>query len=124
MGLFGGKDWNIIAVIFERRDLYRINGNRGKGGDAVKMRDGAKGHSRTLYWAVFDQKRAFLEGDLGGGAKLITSDILQRLKRDLPTNSTVQQILGMLEQGKLPMVAKPMIWAGYPKPDAIPPAEA
>ena len=34
MGWFGSKDWNVVAIIFERPDLYRVNGNRGRGGDA------------------------------------------------------------------------------------------
>ena len=65
MGLFSRKDWNVIAIIFERKDCYRVNGNRGKGGDAVKIRDGAKKHTRTIYWAVFDQNRSFLQGEPG-----------------------------------------------------------
>ena len=38
-GLFGGKNWNVVGIIFERPDLYRVNGNRGKGGSAKTMRD-------------------------------------------------------------------------------------
>lgn len=117
MGLFGSKDWNVIAVIFERRDLYRVNGNRSKGGDAVKARDGAKGHPRTIFWAVFDQKRAFLEGDVGKGETLVPPQVVQRLKRELPTNGTVQQVLKILESAELNMAAKPLAWTGYPKPE-------
>ena len=79
MGLFSRKDWNIIAVIFERVDLFQVNGQRAKGGDATKARDGAKGHPRTIYCAVFDQKRAFLEGAAGAGAKAVGPDVLARL---------------------------------------------
>ena len=32
---------------------------------AKAVRDGAKKHERTIFWAVFDQKRAFLEGEPG-----------------------------------------------------------
>uniref|UniRef100_A0A7C2JWS0 Uncharacterized protein n=1 Tax=Schlesneria paludicola TaxID=360056 RepID=A0A7C2JWS0_9PLAN len=120
MGLFSSKDWNVIAVIFERKDLYRVNGNRSKGSKAVEARDGAKGHDRTIFWAVFDQKRAFLEGDAGKGAHLVPAQVVQKLKRELPTNGTVQQILKILESGELPMAAKPLAWTGYPKPETHP----
>lgn len=120
MGLFGSKDWNVIAVIFERRDLYRVNGNRSKGGAATKSRDGAKTHARTIFWAVFDQKRAFVEGDVGPGANMIPAEVVNRLKRELPTNMTVQSILKVLESGELQMAAKPLAWTGYPKPEVFP----
>ncbi len=115
MSWFGGKDWNIIAIIFEKRDLYRVNGNRSKGGDAVKSRDGAKKHERTLFWAVFDQKRSFIEGDVGAGSHLAPEAVIQKLKRELPTNQTVMHILGLLEKGETAMAAKPLAWTGYPK---------
>lgn len=115
MGLFGTKDWNVIAVIFERRDLFRVNGNRSKGSAAVKARDGAKTHNRTIFWAVFDQKRAYVEGAEGPGAKMIAPETVARLKRELPTNLTVQNILKILESGELAMAAKPLAWTGYPK---------
>jgi hypothetical protein len=117
MSWFGGKDWNVIAIIFERREMYRVNGNRSKGGEAVKARDGAKKHPRTIFWAVFDQKRAFLEGEPGPGQTLVPPDVIARLKRELPTNSTIIQILGILEKGELAMAAKPLVWSGYPKPE-------
>ncbi len=115
MGLFSSKDWNVIAVIFERRDLFRVNGNRSKGGAATKARDGAKTHSRTIFWAVFDQKRSFVEGEAGPGASMVPPETVQRLKRELPTNITVQSILKILESGELQMAAKPLAWTGYPK---------
>jgi hypothetical protein len=121
MGLFSSKDWNVIAVIFERRDLYRVNGNRSKGSEAVKARDGAKNHPRTIFWAVFDQKRAFLEGEPGKGQTMIDHQAVQKLKRELPSNPTVTHILGILERGELPMAAKPLLWTGYPKAEEPPP---
>ncbi len=120
MGLFGGKDWNVIAIIFERREMYRVNGQRGKGSDATKCRDGAKNHDRTIYWAVFDQKRAFVEGGGGHGEKMVTTDIIARLKREFSTNATVTSILGMLERGELTNAAKPLAFSGYPKPEHTP----
>jgi hypothetical protein len=123
MGFFGGKDWNVIAVIYERKDLFRVNGNRSKGGEAVKARDGAKTHQRTIFWAVYDQKRGFLEGEIGKGRSLVSDEIVQRLKKELPTNPTVNHILGLLEKGTLAMAAKPLIWSGYPKEEAEETAE-
>jgi hypothetical protein len=117
MGLFSTKDWNVVAIIFERREMYRVNGQRGKGGEATKVRDNVKNFERTIFWAVFDQKRAFLEGAVGPGEKMVTSEIVQRLKRELPTNPTVLQILGLLERAELTKAAKPLIWGGYPKPE-------
>ncbi len=117
MGWFGGKDWNVIAIIFERREMYRVNGQRGKGGDATKCRDGAKNHDRTIYWAVFDQKRAFVEGGGGKGEKMVGADVIARLKREFSTNATVTSILGVLERGELKMASKPLVFAGYPKPE-------
>jgi len=120
MGLFSTKDWNVIAIIFERREMYRINGQRGKGGDATKVRDNVKSFERTIYWAVFDQKRAFLEGASGPGEKMVTREIVERLKKELPTNSSIQQLLGILEKGPLANAAKPLIWGGYPKSEQKP----
>ena len=62
MGWFGSKDWNVVAIIFERSDLYPVNGNRGRGGEATTIRYALKQHPRTIFWGVFDQKGAFLEG--------------------------------------------------------------
>jgi len=108
MSWFSSKDWNVIAIIYERKDFFRVNGNRSKGSDADKARDGAKHHPRTIFWAVFDQKRKFLEGEPGKGQGLATPAIIQRLKRELPTNPTVVDVLGILERGELKMAAKPL----------------
>ncbi|MBS0201814.1 MAG: hypothetical protein JSS49_02870 [Planctomycetes bacterium] len=120
MGLFSSKDWNVIAIIFERREMYRVNGQRCKGGEATKVRDNVKTFERTIFWAVFDQKRSFLEGESGRGEKMVTNDIVQRLKKELHTNPTVQQILGILERGELDKAAKPLLWGGYPKSEQQP----
>jgi hypothetical protein len=120
MGLFGGKDWNVIAIIFERREMYRVNGQRGKGSDATKCRDGAKNHERTIYWAVFDQKRKFVEDGIGGGEKMVTNDIIARLKKEFSANVTVTSILGALEKGETKMASKPLVFFGYPKPEQGP----
>lgn len=113
--LFGGKDWNVIAVIFEKKDLYRINGNRAKGSNAEKARDGAKNHQRTLYWAVFDQKRKFVEGAEGNAHNMIPANTLQQLQRTLHTNRTVMKVLENLEKGTTDRLSVAMEWSGYPK---------
>lgn len=123
MGLFNTKDWNVIAIIFEKKDSYRVNGNRAKGGEAVKARDGAKGHPRTIFFAVFDQKRAFLEGDFGRGLQNVPKETAERLKRELPKNGTVQNVLRILEGGALAMAAKPLVWDGYPRAEPLPDEE-
>lgn len=113
MGLFSKKDWNVIAVIFERHDLFRINGNRAKGKQADVIRDGAKKHQRTIYWAVFDQKRAFVEGAPGPGSKSISTSVIKTLIRDLPKLATVQEVLKALESGKQEKISQGLVWDGY-----------
>lgn len=116
MGLFSRKDWNVLAVIFQRTDLYQVSGQRVKGGAADKARDGAKTHPRTIYWAVFDQKGSFVEGAAGpAGQRDVPPDVLKKLERDLPMTRTVQEILKSLETGETDKIAKPLAWNGYPK---------
>ncbi len=114
MGWFGSKDWNVVAIIFERPDLYRVNGNRGRGGEATTMRDTAKKHPRTIFWGVFDQKGAFLEGGPAAGSQSIPPTTLQRLVREVAANPSVREVLAMLESGKESKVSKPLAWNGYP----------
>ena len=120
MGLFGSKDWNVIAVIFEKADLYRVNGNRAKGGEATTVRDNVKKHPRTIFWAVFDQKGGFLEGAAGSGQTSIPASVLSRLIREMPTNQSVRQILSMLEKGPETKAARPLVWGGYPPKEELP----
>ena len=114
MGWFGGKDWNVIAIIFERPDLYRVNGNRGRGGEAATIRDAVKKHPRTIFWGVFDQKGAYLEGGPAEGSKSISATALQRLVREVAANPSVREVLAALESGKEDKVSKPLVWTGYP----------
>ena len=114
MAWFGGKDWNIIAVIFERPDLYRVNGQRGRGGDATTIRDAVKKHPRTIFWGVFDQKGGFLEGGPADGARSISTAALQRLTREVAANPSVREVLATLEAGKEDKISKPLVWTGYP----------
>lgn len=113
-GMFGGKDWNVIAVIFERRDLYQVSGQRVKGGAAEKARDGAKLHPRTVYWAVFNQKGSYLEGGVGAGGTNVPSEVVKKLEKQLPTNRTILEVLKALETREADKVAKPLVWTGYP----------
>ncbi len=118
MGLFTKIDWNILAIIYEREGFYRVNGNRVKGRAAKKARDGAKKHSRTVYWAVFDQKGAFLEGDPGRGKELVPDPTMKDLIRELPLNKTVRRVLRTLEEGELERAAKPFEWNETAEPGA------
>jgi hypothetical protein len=119
MGWFG-KDWNVIAIIFETRELYRVNGQRGKGGDATKCRDGAKTHDRTIYWAVFDQKRKFVEDGMGNGARLLPNDVILKLKKEFSTNASVTSVLSVLERGEKTKESKGLVFSGYPKAEQGP----
>jgi hypothetical protein len=114
MGWFGSKDWNVVAIIFERHDLYRVNGQRGRGGDATTIRDAVKKHARTIFWCVFDQKGAFLEGAAAQGAQSVSTEALQRLVREVAANPSVREVLATLEAGKEDKVSKPLVWSGYP----------
>ncbi len=111
---FGGKDWNVIAVMYERADIYRVNGNRAKGKAATSTLSGAKKHNRTIFYAVFDQNRSLVESGPGGGAKLVPDDVLKRLERELLGIGAVSSILDSLETGEHEKAAKKMDWRGYP----------
>lgn len=115
MGLFGKKkDWNVIAIMFETKDQYRVNGNRAKGSGAETVRDAARNHSRSIFWAVFDQKRSFLEGGPGRGSNHVPTETLARLERDLLKIDTIRSVLSVLEQGKIDKAAKALAWSGHP----------
>jgi hypothetical protein len=105
-----GKDWNVIAVTFERADLYRLNGNRTKGHDANKIRDNARRHARTIYWAVYDQKGKQLEAAPGPYAEMIPASTMEKLVEDLPTNPTLLNILELLAKGGTDKAAKMLEW--------------
>jgi hypothetical protein len=114
MGLFGSKDWNVVAIIFERPDMYRVNGNRGKGGEATTIRENVKKHPRTIFWGVFDQKGAFLEGAPAAGAHSIPPTTLQQLVREMAKLTTVREVLAALEKGTEKSLSKTLVWNGYP----------
>jgi hypothetical protein len=115
LGLFGkSHDWNIISIIFERADMYRVNGNRVKGKSAEDVRNKVKVFDRTLFWAVFDQKGAFLEGAPGAGSQKVQPQVIKKLATDLRLNKTVMEVLKLLETKASDKIAKPLEWNGYP----------
>jgi hypothetical protein len=116
MGLFGRKDWNIIAIIYERKDLYTVNGTRAKGKTAEQVRDGVKRHDRVIQYAVFDQKGKMLEDGAGRNKLALHPDTYEKLKKDFMRNHTVREVLSLLEAGSTEKAAKNMIWSGYPMP--------
>jgi hypothetical protein len=120
MGLFGRKDWNIIAIIYERRDMFSVNGTRAKGKDTEKTRDGVKNHERVIHYLVLDQKGKVLEDGPGRNQHAIASETYDKLKKDLLRNHTVREVIGILEAGSTDRVAKQMIWSGYPLPPKNP----
>ncbi|MEZ6068512.1 MAG: hypothetical protein R3B90_23005 [Planctomycetaceae bacterium] len=115
MGLFSRKDWNIIAIIFQRGDLYTVSGQRVKGGDATKARDGAEDTPAPSFGAIFDQSGKLLESGTGPGHIQASPDAVKKLERELPMTKTVQETLKALESGAADKIAKPLIWNGYPK---------
>ncbi len=113
-GLFGGKDSNIVAVIFERRDLYQISGQRVKGSAVAKAKDGARAHPRCIYWAVFNQKGSITESGEGSGSLQVPGDTLKKLERELRSNKSVLEVLKALETKQTDKMAKPLVWHWYP----------
>ena len=86
--------------MFEKKGHLQINGNRAKGGNAEKVRDAAKRHTRSVFWAVFDQKRRFVEGGPGGGKEFVPLEVFQYIERNIAKAKKVAQVLTLLEQGK------------------------
>jgi hypothetical protein len=120
MSFLLGKDWNVLALTFERADLYRINGNRTKGRDASKIADNAKRHARTIYWAIYNQKGKLLESGPGAYGTMIPAATLERLMRELPTNESVLGVLGQLQRGESDKAAKIFSWDGDEEQKAPP----
>jgi hypothetical protein len=101
MGLFSGtKDWNVVAILHEKKGHFQVNGNRAKGPNADKVREVARRHARTVFWAVFNQKRSFVEGGPGAGRELVTLETLQYIEKQIAKAKSVSQVLSLLEGGK------------------------
>ena len=112
LDLLSGKDWNIIAIMYENAGLLRVNGNRVKGANAVKARERAQKHSRTVLWAVFNQKRSLLDSGMGSGHELLPAKDIEAIQTRLMANRMVCHVLDVLEEGKRSSAAKPMHWDG------------
>lgn len=110
MSFLLGKDWNVLTITFERADLFRINGNRTKGRDANKIRDNAKRHARTIYWAVFNQRGKLLEGGPGPYGTNIPAAALDRMTRELARNASIANVLEQLQTGPSDKAAKILEW--------------
>ncbi|HVW39590.1 MAG TPA: hypothetical protein VHB99_19865 [Pirellulales bacterium] len=125
MAFLLGKDWNVLTITFERADLFRINGNRTKGRDANKIRDNAKRHARTIYWAVFNQKGKLLESGPGAYGSNIPAATLERVSRELLTNEAVKNVLEQLQKGESDKAAKILeMEEAKAEPAATPPPAA
>lgn len=122
MGFLLGKDWNVVAITFERADLYRVNGNRAKGHTANKIRDNVKRHARTIHWAVFDQKGKLLESDAGPGVTLVGAAASEKLAAVLAANESIQAVLEALRSGPSDKAARVLTWDGYPARESEPAA--
>jgi hypothetical protein len=93
------SDWLVLAVTLERPDLYRINGNRGKGRAAATIRDNAKRHARTIVWGVFDTKGKLIEKDVGPGAESLPKPVVSKLVEQFTNLETVKTVLELLAGG-------------------------
>ncbi|HEV3344023.1 MAG TPA: hypothetical protein VG125_26855 [Pirellulales bacterium] len=100
MALFG-KDWNVLTLTFERADLLRVNGNRTKGLDGNKIRDNAKRHARTVYWAIFNQKGKMQDAEAGPGIELLPKPAVEKLNREWLKHPVVQEVLELLQKGEM-----------------------
>jgi len=124
MAFLLGKDWNVVTITFERADLFRINGNRTKGRDANKIRDNAKRHARTIYWAVFNQKGKVIESGPGVYGANIPAATLELVTREvLGANESVLGVLEQLQKGESDKAAKILeLPENKPAEPATPPA--
>lgn len=120
MWFFGGKDWNIVGIMFETLDSYSINANRAKGRNAETVKTRVRVHERTILWIVYDQKGAILETGHGRGVHNIPAGVVKELEKVLHTNMSIREILRILESGQSNKAAKKMIWGGYPRRPAPP----
>jgi len=112
--LLGFRDWSVVAITFERENSYRINGNRGKGASAKKIRDNVSKHGRTIYWIIFDQKGNVVDKGAGPGRATIPNSVFEKLVPDVPRNESVKAVLAALREGKSDKAARSLEWTGYP----------
>lgn len=115
MWLFGGKDWNVVGIMFEKPDSFTINANRVKGKLAESVKTRVRIHERTILWVVYDQKGAILEKGTGNGHNYVPQETIKNLEQILHTNLTIREILKLLESGQTDKAARKLIWSGYPR---------
>ena len=120
---FGGKDWNVVGIMFEKTDSYSINANRCKGKNADTVKSRVKIHERTILWIVYNQKGAILETGHGRGANNIPAATVKELEKVIHTNQSIREILRILESRQSNKAAKKMMWAGYPIRPSAPSGE-
>ncbi len=111
----GGKDWNIVGIMYEKQDSYSINANRAKGKAADTVKTKVKVHDRTILWVVYDQKGGIVETGPGRGSHHISNERVKELEKVLHTNHSIREVLSILESGKSNKAAKKLVWGGYPK---------
>jgi len=113
MGWFGSKDWNVVAVIFERSDLYRVKRQPGQGrGRHDHSRRGQK-HPRTISGRCSTRR----ERTWKGGRRRLQVDPARRTAAPRPRSrrqSFRREVLATLESGKEDKWSKPLVWNGYP----------
>ncbi|MBL4884218.1 MAG: hypothetical protein JKY95_06760 [Planctomycetaceae bacterium] len=123
MWFLGGKDWNVVGIMFEKTDSYSINANRAKGKNAETVKTRVKVHDRTILWIVYNQKGAILESGHGRGVHHIPATKVKELEKVLHTNQSIRELLRILENGQSKKAAQKLIWSGYPVRPAAPSSE-
>ena len=120
MGLFGfgGKESNLVVVMYEGPNRLRLNGNRKKGKEASAAKKGAVSHDRTVCWIEFSQGGMRLDEGAGPAAVKIGDAEVKRLLRELPLTTACKDMLRELEGGQ-DRSAKILAWqsaSAAPKP--------
>ena len=96
---FGGKESNIVVVMYEGPNRLRLNGNRKKGRDLAVAKKAAAAHDRTVCWIEFSQGGARLDQGIGPAAAKIGDAEANRLLKDLPLSTACKEMLRDLEGG-------------------------
>ncbi len=97
---FGGKESNIVVVMFEGPGRLRLNGNRKKGKEVESVKKNASAHDRTVCWIEFSQTGMRLDEAVGPAAAKVGADEAKRLLKDLPLTTACKEMLRELEGGQ------------------------
>jgi hypothetical protein len=102
MGLFGfgGKETNLVVVMYEGPSRLRLNGNRKKGKEADAAKKGAAAHDRTVCWIEFSQGGMRVDEGKGPAAAKVGEDEVKRLLKELPLTTACKEMLRELEGGQ------------------------